>query len=72
MGNSSSPKKSSGKKSSGKKGSKKAAAKKQRNRILLFVGEIVVLAVLVLVVWAVFTGTDNVEKINVEPEEVVS
>lgn len=73
MGNSSSPKKSSGKKSSGKKGKNKKAA--QRNKIILLAGEIAILAVLVLVVFIVFKGTNEesgVEKINVEEAEVVS
>lgn len=91
MGNGSSPKNSSGRKSSGnsgmdrrpssskksssKKGSSKKAAKKQRNKIFLLIGEIAILAVLAVVVFIVFKGTNEetgVEKINVEEAEVIS
>ena len=49
------------------KGSKKKkAAQKKRNRIILFVAELFILAVLFVVVFAVFKGTEEVEKINVD------
>lgn len=73
-------KKSSGKKTqtgnaSGRSGGKKkmsakAKAKKKRKRILLFLGEVVVLAVMLLVLWGV-TRTEKVGYLEIPEEEIV-
>lgn len=73
-------KKSSGKKAqvknaSGRSGGKKkvsakAKAKKKRKRILLFMGEVVVLAVMLLVLWGV-TRTEKVGYLEIPEEEIV-
>ena len=69
-------KKSSGKKapaksaSGKKKVSAKVKAKKKRKRILLFMGEIVVLAVMLLVLW-VLTRTEKVGHLEIQDEEIV-
>lgn len=65
----SSGKKSSGKGGSGKKVSAKAKARKKRKRILLFMGEIVVLAVMLLVLWGV-TRTEKVGHLEIKDEEI--
>lgn len=72
---SSGKKKSSGKKTSsgkgsGKKMSAKAKAKKKRKRIILFVGEILLLAVMLLVLWGV-TKTEKVGYLEIPEEEIV-
>lgn len=66
---------SSGKKTSGKGGSRKKLsarekAKKKRKRILLFTGEIVLLAVMLLVLWGV-TRTEKVGYLEIPEEEIV-
>ena len=67
----SSGKKSSGKSASGKKKmSAKAKAKKKRKRILLFMGEVVLLAVMLLVLWGV-TRTEKVGHLEIPEEEIV-
>ena len=69
-------KKSSGKKSSvkgtsgKKKMSAKAKAKKKRKRILLFMGEIILLAVMLIVLWGV-TRTEKVGHLEIPEEEIV-
>lgn len=63
-------KKSPAKGSSGKKMSAKAKAKKKRKRILLFVGEILLLAVMLLVLWGV-TRTEKVGYLEIPEEEIV-
>lgn len=72
---SSGKKKSSGKKTSsgkgsGKKMSAKAKAKKKRKRIILFVGEVLLLAVMLLVLWGV-TRTEKVGYLEIPEEEIV-
>ncbi len=69
-GKSGSGKSSGGKKPSGKKVSKKAKAKKKRRRILLFLVEITVLAVMLIVLWAV-TRTEKVGRLEIEDEDIV-
>lgn len=66
----SSGKKSSSKSSSKKKMSAKAKAKKKRKRIILFVGEILLLAVMLLVLWGV-TRTEKVGYLEIPEEEIV-
>lgn len=63
-------KKTSAGKGSGKKLSAKAKAKKKRNRILLFVGEILLLAVMLLVLWGV-TRTEKVGYLEIPEEDIV-
>lgn len=63
-------KKSSAKGSSGKKMSAKAKAKKKRKRILLFVGEVLLLAVMLLVLWGV-TRTERVGYLEIPEEDIV-
>lgn len=58
------------KKSSGKKMSAKAKARKKRNRILLFLGEILLLAVMLLVLWGV-TRTEKVGYLEIPEEDIV-
>lgn len=58
------------KKSSGKKMSAKAKAKKKRNRILLFLGEILLLAVMLLVLWGV-TRTEKVGYLEIPEEDII-
>lgn len=62
-------KKTSAGKGSGKKLSAKAKAKKKRNRILLFVGEILLLAVMLLVLWGV-TRTEKVGYLEIPEEDI--
>lgn len=69
-GKSGSKKSSGGKKPSGKKVSKKAKAKKKRRRILLFLVEITVLAVMLIVLWAV-TRTEKVGRLEIQDEDIV-
>ncbi len=69
-GKSGSRKSSGGKKPSGKKVSKKAKAKKKRRRILLFLVEITVLAVMLIVLWAV-TRTEKVGRLEIQDEDIV-
>lgn len=66
----SSGKKGSSKSSSKKKMSAKAKAKKKRKRIILFVGEILLLAVMLLVLWGV-TRTEKVGYLEIPEEEIV-
>lgn len=63
-------KKASPGKGSGKKLSAKAKAKKKRKRILLFVGEILLLAVMLLVLWGV-TKTEKVGYLEIPEEDIV-
>lgn len=58
------------KKGSKKKVSAKAKAKKKRKRILLFVGEILLLAVMLLVLWGV-TKTEQVGYLEIPEEDIV-
>ena len=74
--NSGGKKKSSGRKAQAKsasggkkKVSAKAKAKKKRKRILLFMGEVVVLAVMLLVLWGV-TKTEKVGYLEIPEEEI--
>lgn len=67
---SASRKKASSGKGSGKKLSAKAKAKKKRKRILLFVGEILLLAVMLLVLWGV-TRTEKVGYLEIPEEDIV-
>ncbi len=67
---SASRKKTSSGKGSGKKLSAKAKAKKKRKRILLFVGEILLLAVMLLVLWGV-TRTERVGYLEIPEEDIV-
>ncbi len=67
---SASRKKTSSGKGSGKKLSAKAKAKKKRKRILLFVGEILLLAVMLLVLWGV-TRTEKVGYLEIPEEDIV-
>ena len=57
------------KKSGKKKMSAKERAKKKRRRILLFMGEIMVLAVMLLVLWGV-TRTEKVGYLEIQDEEI--
>lgn len=61
---------SKGKSGSGKKMSARAKAKKKRKRILLFVGEVMLLAVMLLVLWFV-TRTEQVGYLEIPEEEIV-
>lgn len=63
-------KKTSSGNGSSKKMSAKAKAKKKRNRILLFVGEVLLLAVMLLVLWGV-TKTEKVGYLEIPEEEIV-
>lgn len=68
-------KKNSGKKASAKGGGKKKMsakerAKKKRKRILLFTGEVVLLAVMLLVLWGV-TRTERVGYVEIPEEDIV-
>lgn len=56
-------------KGSSKKLSAKAKAKKKRKRILLFVGEVLLLAVMLLVLWGV-TRTEKVGYLEIPEEEI--
>ena len=62
-------KKSSSSKDGGKKLSAKAKARKKRNRILLFLVEITLLAVMLLVLWGV-TRTEKVGYLEIPEEEI--
>lgn len=61
---------SKGKSGSGKKMSARAKAKKKRKRILLFVGEVLLLAVMLLVLWGV-TRTEKVGYLEIPEEDIV-
>lgn len=63
-------KRTSAGKGSGKKLSAKAKAKKKRKRILLFVGEILLLAVMLVVLWGV-TKTEKVGYLEIPEEDIV-
>ena len=62
--------KASGGKGSGKKLSAKAKAQKKRKRILLFVSEVLLLAVMLLVLWGV-TKTEKVGYLEIPEEDIV-
>lgn len=62
-------KKSSGKKPS-QKMSRKEQARKKRNRIIIFVVEIVVLVVAVIMLFGVFSGTKS-GKVNLDEEDII-
>lgn len=63
-------KKSSSRGKSKKKISAKEKARKKRRRILLFTGEVVLLAVMLLILWGV-TRTEKVGHIEIPEEEIV-
>ncbi len=60
----------SGRAAGKKKVSAKAKAKKKRKRIFLFMGEVVVLAAMLLVLWVV-TRTEKVGHLEINDEEIV-